>query len=189
MSTEQFCAFENTDELFAWLASHHSSEQELWVRIFKNGSGTPSVDWKNCVIVALCWGWIDGQKQKLDAISYLQRLTPRRSRSNWSKKNCEYAETLISEGRMQPAGRLHVDAAKADGRWGNAYSGSADMTLPADFLAALEIDLAAKAAFSTLKKAAVFSIYHSLHTAKRPETRMKRLEAILSKLRNGENLI
>lgn len=97
---------------------HHDSASELWVRIYKAGSGKPSVTWSDCVVEAIAFGWIDGQKQPLDAESFLQRLTPRKPRSNWSSKNCEHATRLIAEGRMTPAGLAHVEAAKADGRWG-----------------------------------------------------------------------
>lgn len=179
-------SFETAAGLSDWLAVHHNIESELWVRIFKKGSGKQSVNWTDCVVEAIAYGWIDGQKQPLDDASYLQRLTPRKPQSNWSKKNCEHAERLIAEGRMTSAGRLHVDAAKADGRWENAYAGSSDMEIPHDFLTALESNTAAKAFFETLDRKNLYPIYYRLRMAKRPETRAKRLQSILEQLARGE---
>jgi len=179
-------AFKNAQELGDWLAQHHDSKGELWVRIFKVGSGRPSVTWTDCVVEAIRYGWIDGQKQPLDAESFLQRLTPRKPRSNWSAKNCAHATSLIAEGRMTPAGLAQVEAAKADGRWDNAYAASAAMAIPQDFLNALETKPAAKAFFETLDRKNLYSIYYRLHTAKRPETRAKRMNQILARLDRGE---
>lgn len=178
-------AFPTQEHLDEWLKANHAQERELWVRIFKKDSGTPSVTWQDCVVVCLAWGWIDGAKRSLDDASFLQRITPRRPKSSWSKKNREHAERLIAEGRMQPAGLVHVEAARADGRWEQAYAGSAEMELPDDFLRRLDAHPDAKAFFATLKRAQVFSIYYRLHTAKRIETRSKRIEAILAALAEG----
>lgn len=186
MTSREARSFETAAELDRWLKRHHDKEPELWVRVFKKGSGTPSVTWDECVVAALTWGWIDGLRRSLDDVSYLQRLTPRRARSTWSKRNCEIAERLIAEGRMRPAGLRQVEAARQDGRWEQAYAGSAEMTLPEDFLKALKDDAAAKAAFEALSRAEVFSIYHQLHSAKRPETRERRLRNILARLASGE---
>ncbi len=188
MTPTDYLAFATLDDLSAWLGAHHATSRELWVRIYKKQSGTPSVTWDDCVIAGLTWGWIDGQKQSLDDASFLQRLTPRRPGSNWSKKNCEHVERLIAEGLMQPAGLAHVEAAKADGRWDSAYAGSSDMVIPADFLAELEKNPTAKAFYDTLGRTSLFSIYHRLHTAKRQETRQKRMEAILQKLGRQEKI-
>src|SRR3954453_16440962 len=138
-------AFRDAGELGGWLAKHHQSSSELWVQIFKAGSGRPSVTWTDCVAEAIRFGWIDGQKLPLDEKSYLQPLTPRKPKSNWSAKNRKDAIRLIAEGRMAPAGLAHVEAAKADGRWESAYAGSATMIMPQDFLDALEAMPAAKA--------------------------------------------
>src|SRR5919107_5860432 len=108
-------AFEDARSLGEWLAEHHQSSSELWVRIFKAGSGRPSVTWTDCVVEAIRFGWIDGQKLPFDDVSFLQRLTPRKPNSTWSAKNREHAMRLIAEGRMAPAGLAHVEAAKADG--------------------------------------------------------------------------
>lgn len=185
MAGEDARTFEAPRDLEKWLEANHAKERELWVRIFKKGSGTPSVTWQDCVVACLAWGWIDGVKRQLDAVSYLQRLTPRRPKSNWSKRNCELAERLIAEGKMQPAGLKHVEAARADGRWDQAYSGSANMELPEEFLRALDENPAAKAYFATLNRQDLFSIYVRLQTAKRPETRKKRMATILADLTAG----
>ena len=164
------------------MADHHASATELWVRVYKSASGKRSLTWADCVVEAIRYGWIDGQKRPLDDNSYLQRLSPRKPGSRWSGKNCEHATKLIQEGRMTPAGLAHVEAAKKDGRWANAYAGSADMEIPADFLAALNKLPRAEKFFATLNRQNLFSIYYRLHSAKRPETRAKRMAQILSML-------
>ncbi len=179
-------AFQNAQELGDWLAKHHTSAGELCVKIFKVGSGRPSVTWTDCVVEAIRFGWIDGQKQSLDAESFLQRLTPRKSKSNWSAKNCAHATALIAEGRMTPAGLAQVDAAKADGRWDNASAGPAGMVIPLDFLDALATRPAAKAFFETLDRKNLYPIYYRLHTAKHAETRAKRMAQILAQLERSE---
>lgn len=182
----QGMAFQNARELGERLEAHHQSSSELWVRIFKAGSGKPSVTWTDCVVEAIRFGWIDGRKSPLDSESFLQRLTPRKPKSNWSAKNREHATRLIAEGRMASAGLAHVDAAKADGRWESAYAGSAAMTIPQDFLDALETMPRAKAFFETLDRKNLYPIYYRLHTAKRPETRAERMARILAQLDRGE---
>ena len=175
-------AFATPKELEKWLKANHAKERELWVRIFKKDSGTLSVSWQDCVVACLAWGWIDGAKRPFDEVSFLQRLTPRRPKSGWSKRNREHAERLIAEGRMQPAGLVHVEDARADGRWEKAYAGSAEMELPEDFLRVLNKNPVARKFFATLKRADVYRIYYRLHTAKRPETRAQRMAAILTAL-------
>jgi uncharacterized protein YdeI (YjbR/CyaY-like superfamily) len=179
-------AFEQASELGDWLAEHYHSRIELWVRIFKAGSGTPSVTWTDCVIEALRFGWIDSQRKSLDAVSFLQRLSPRKAGSNWSARNREHALKLIAEGRMTAAGLAHVDAAKADGRWESAYAGPAGMVIPQDFLDALDSRPVAKAFFETLDRKNLYPIYYRLHNAKRPETRARRMGQILDQLDQQE---
>jgi len=181
-------SFPNSQPLGESLADNHASATELWVRIYKSASGKPSVTWADCVVEAIRYGWIDGQKKPLDESSFLQRLSPRRPGSNWSSKNREYAKKLIQEGRMTPAGLAQVEAAKKDGRWENAYAGSADMEIPEDFLAALNKSPRAKKFFATLNRQNLFSIYYRLHSAKKPETRAKRIAKILSMLENETTL-
>ena len=130
--------FDTPGHLHAWLRVNHASQTELWVRIYKKATGQPSVTWDDCVVAAIAWGWIDGLRNALDDTSFLQRMTPRRARSNWSQKNVQHAERLIAQGRMQPAGLAHVEAARSDGRWATAYVGSATMVMPEDCLAALQ---------------------------------------------------
>lgn len=179
-------SFRDASELGAWLEEHHRSGGHLWVRIFKVGSGRPSVTWADCVVEAIRFGWIDGQKRAFDDISFLQRLTPRKPGSTWSAKNREHVSRLEVEGRMTAAGSAQVEAARADGRWEAAYAGSAAMVLPEDFLVALETRPAAKTYFATLDRRNLYSIHHRLQTAKRPETRARRMAAILGKLERGE---
>lgn len=179
-------AFPSPQALDTWLTDNHAGAAELWVRIYKAGSGKPSVTWTDCVIEAIRYGWIDGQKKSLDEQSFLQRLSPRKPGSNWSSRNCAHAAKLIENGRMTPAGRAQVDAAKRDGRWDKAYAGSADMEIPKDFLKALNKLPKAKRFFATLDRRNLFSIYYRLHSAKKPETRARRMAQILEVLDSGQ---
>jgi uncharacterized protein YdeI (YjbR/CyaY-like superfamily) len=178
--------FENPKDLACWFAEHHAGCSELWVRIYKAGSGQRSVTWTDCVVEAIRFGWIDGLKRSGDERSYLQRLTPRRAGSSWSTKNREHADRLIAEGRMTFAGFAHVEAARADGRWDAAYEGSATMVIPQDFLDALASLPEAEAFFRTLDRKNLYPIYYRLQTAKRPETRARRMQQILEQLSRGE---
>lgn len=179
-------AFEGPEDLSDWLAQHHATSGELWVRIYKAGSEQRSVTWTDCVIEAIRFGWIDALKRPGDERSYLQRLTPRRSGSSWSAKNRDHADRLTAEGRMTPAGLAHVEAARADGRWHTAYEGSAAMVIPQDFLDALAALPDAEAFFRTLDRRNLYPIYYRLQTAKRPETRARRMQQILEQLSRGE---
>ena len=172
-----------------WLAANHAIETEVWLLLYRKRSGTPSIDWRQAVIEALCWGWIDGVKNSRDATRWTQRFTPRKPRSNWSQINVAHVERLIAEGRMQPAGLIHVRAAQADGRWDAAYSGSKNAALPEDFLTALAAASdTARATYATLDSRNRFSIYLRLTTAKRPETRHKRIADFIAKLAAGTEL-
>lgn len=179
-------SFATPADFCAWLKENHTSETELWLKIFKKGSGRPSVDWQGAVVEALAWGWIDGIKKSHDEAAYFQRFTPRRQKSVWSQKNCAHVETLIKSGRMQPAGQAHVDAAKADGRWDAAYSIAQKVEFPAEFLQALEANPEANAYFATLSKSALHAIHYALTSAKRPETRQKRMVKIFDALEQGK---
>ena len=168
-----------------WLGIHHASEPELWVKLPKGGLPGPS--WEEAVIEALVWGWVDGVKGAGDAGYYLQRFTPRRKASNWSQRNRAHAERLIATGRMQPPGLVAVAAARAGGRWETAYAGQATMVIPADFLEALAAGPeAARKTFAGLNRATLFAIYHRLTTAKRPETRAKRITQFVAMLARGK---
>lgn len=165
-------SFASPIELNRWLQANHAVESELWVKVYKKGTGVPSITWDQIVIETLCWGWIDGIRKSLDDNSFLQLITPRKGRSNWSKKNTEHVERLIAENRMEEPGLVHVRAAKADGRWTNAYASASEMTIPADFLTALESRPEAKRRFETLNKSSRYSIVYGLATAKsqRPDS-------------------
>ncbi len=173
--------FVTSKELSEWLKVNHAVESELWVKMFKKNTGIQSVTWNDVVIEILCWGWIDGVKKSIDDQAYLQRITPRTARSNWSKRNTEHVERLISEDRMKEAGLVHVRAAKIDGRWENAYVVS-EMEVPTDFLAALENQPRVKLFFETLNKSNRFVIAYGLTSAKKPETRQRRFEKFMDML-------
>lgn len=177
--------FSTANELADWLRSHHDSETELWVKIFKKQSGVMSVTWDDVVIESLCWGWIDGIKKSLDDQAYLQRITPRKARSVWSKRNRNHVERLIAEGRMEEVGLAHVRAAQADGRWEAAYSVS-EMEVPEDFIKALDDNPEAKAFFSTLTKSSRYVIAHGLTSAKRAETRKRRFSKFMDSLKHSQ---
>jgi len=179
-------SFESPAELGHWLSANHANETELWVKIFKKATGIPTVDWNDVVLETLCWGWIDGIKKSLDDQAYLQRITPRKARSNWSKRNTEHVARLISEGRMQEPGLEHVRAAKSDGRWENAYKPSSEMSVAADFLAALEAKPKLKAFYQTLNKSSRYAIAYGLDSAKKPETRQRRFEKFMDMLGRQE---
>ncbi|MGB8328643.1 MAG: YdeI/OmpD-associated family protein [Polyangiales bacterium] len=179
-------SFASAKKLSQWLKANHASEIELWIKVFKVKAGKPSVSWTEIVIESLCWGWIDGIKRSIDGEAYLQRITPRKLRSSWSKRNREHAERLIGEGRMQEPGLVQVRAAKADGRWKNAYAPASEMKVPADFLAAVERKPRAKQCLETLNKGNRYVIAYGLTTAKRPETRQRRFDKFLDMLIRGE---
>ncbi len=156
--------------------------------MFKKSSGQKTINWNEAVVEALCWGWIDGVRKPFDDQAFLQRFTPRRKGSSWSKRNREHVERLIAEGRLQEAGLEHVRAAQSDGRWEAAYDPASEMTVPDDFLAALVERPKAKAFFETLNRQNLYAITYRLQTAKKPETRHKRFEKLLAMLDNGEKL-
>jgi uncharacterized protein YdeI (YjbR/CyaY-like superfamily) len=178
-------SFESPKDLGRWLKVNHATESELWVKMFKKGTGVPSVTWDDVVIESLCWGWIDSTKKSLDDQSYIQRITPRKARSNWSKRNREHAERLIREGRMQEPGLAHVHSARADGRWANA-SAASEMKIPADFLAALDSRPKARQFFETLNKSNRYVIACGLTTAKKTETRQQRFDQFIDMLVHGK---
>lgn len=179
-------AFPTAAAFRKWLRKNHATEQELWLKIFKKASGQMTITWDEVVIEALCWGWIDGIKKSFDDLAYLQRVTPRRERSNWSKRNCEHVARLIAENRMEEPGLACVRAAKADGRWDAAYAPATEMTIPQDFLEALEERPKAKQFFEALNKTNLYFIGYQLTTAKRPETRRRRINKFITMLENGE---
>lgn len=181
-------SFVTPEKLGDWLEANHASESELWVKVFKKKTGKRSVTWGEIVMEVLCWGWIDGIKKSLDDEAYLQRFTPRRPNSNWSKRNREHVERLTAEGRMQEPGLIHVRAAQENGRWQTAYAPPSEMTMPEDFMAALAERPAAKTFFETLNRQNRYAIAYRLQTAKKPETRQKRFDSFLAMLEKEEKL-
>lgn len=179
-------SFETADEWRSWLEQNHQNDRGIWLRIFKKGSGKPSVNHGSALEEALCYGWIDGQAKKYDDESYLQKFTPRRRRSIWSKINIEHVDRLEKEGKMRPTGRKAVEAAKADGRWERAYDSPKNMEVPEDFITELSKNKKALAFFETLNKTNRYSIAWRLQTAKRPETRERRKKAMLEMMGRGE---
>jgi uncharacterized protein YdeI (YjbR/CyaY-like superfamily) len=178
--------FKTADEWRQWLAQNHEQSAGVWLRFYKKAAGVTSVNYAEALDEALCYGWIDSQLKKYDDKSYLQKFTPRRSKSVWSRRNIEHIERLIKEGRMQPAGLKQVAAAKADGRWHRAYDSPANMETPADFLEALNKNHTAKKFFQTLNKTNTYAIAWRLQTAKKPETRQRRIEVIIAMLAEGK---
>lgn len=154
----------------------------LWVKIAKKGSPGRSVSYADAVTIALCHGWIDGQKGRSDDDYWLQRFTPRQAGSRWSKANTERASELIAAGRMKPAGLREVERAKADGRWEQAYESQSRVTVPADFARALESDDRARAFFATLDSANRYAVLYRIAAAKRPETRARRIATFVEML-------
>lgn len=189
MSTDQpEIAFPTPAAFAAWLAEHHAASTGIWLRIAKSGSGIPSVTYAEALDEALCYGWIDGQKKGYDADAWLQKFTPRRAKSIWSKINRDKVAALIAAGRMQPAGLAEVERAKADGRWDAAYDSQRTAEVPADLQAALDANDEARAFFATLNSANRFAILWRVQTAKRPETRAKRIADLVAMLGRGEKL-
>jgi uncharacterized protein YdeI (YjbR/CyaY-like superfamily) len=184
----EITAFPSAKEWEHWLAKNHVTSSGVWLRFFKKDSGIPSVTHAEALGDALCYGWIDGQLEKHDKESWLRKFTPRRPKSVWSKRNRELVERLTEAGKMRPAGLKEVEAAKADGRWNRAYDSPSKMTVPEDFLKALSKNKKARTLFETLNKANTYAIAWRLQTAKKPETRAKRIIAIIDMLAAGKKL-
>jgi len=185
LAVRTIMSFTSSADFRTWLAKNHGQEDGIWLRIYKKDSGITTVTYAEALDQALCFGWIDGQKKPYDKQSWLQRFTPRRPRSGWSKNNTQHAERLIKSGEMAPAGLREVKTAKADGRWKAAYDSFSKATVPDDFLSALAKNKKAKAFFKTLNRTNLYSIAYRLQTAKRPETREKRARAIIGMLARG----
>lgn len=180
--------FKSAKAFEAWLKKNHATSDGLWLKIAKRGSSEPSVTYPEAVEIALCWGWIDGQKKSLDDQHYLQRFTPRRARSVWSKINVEKVQGLIEAGRMQAPGEAQVEAAKADGRWARAYDGARTSTVPEDLQAALEAEPAAKTFFASINASNRYAILWRIQTAARAETRARRIAQLVGMLARGETI-
>jgi uncharacterized protein YdeI (YjbR/CyaY-like superfamily) len=175
-------AFASRAKWKAWLAKHHASSPGVWLEIAKQGSGIASVSYPEAIEIALCYGWIDGQKAAVDDDHWRQRFTPRQPRSRWSKINREKATQLIERGEMHAAGLREVEAAKADGRWDAAYAGQASITVPEDLRDALDRNAKARAFFATLDSTNRYAVLYRIHDAKKPETRRARIEKFVTML-------
>ncbi len=173
----------------AWLAAHHDDTPDgLWLKIAKKGTGIATVTYAEALDEALCHGWIDGQKGSFDEVWFLQRFTPRRARSRWSRINTEKVQALIAQGRMQPAGLREIEAAKADGRWARAYEGQATIQVPEDLQAAFDANPGAAEFFATLNSQNRYAVLYRIQEAKRPQTRADRIAKFAAMLARGEKL-
>jgi uncharacterized protein YdeI (YjbR/CyaY-like superfamily) len=171
-----------------WLRRNHSTSEGVWLEIAKPGAPEATISYAQAVAVALCYGWIDGQKKARDASYWLQRFTPRRARSLWSKVNRARAEDLIAAGRMQASGQAEIDRAKADGRWDAAYDSARTAAVPADLQAALDAHPEARAFFNTLNAANRYAVLWRVQTARRPDTRASRIETLVAMLARGDKI-
>ena len=175
-----------TTEAFAEWVETHVREAGLWLKIAKKDSGEMTITYAQALDVALCYGWIDGQRQGYDAVYFLQRFKPRRAKSIWSKINVAKVSELIQAGKMRAPGLAAIEAAKADGRWDAAYDGQRSMSTPEDFAAALEANPKAKAFWATLNKANIFAFNYRIRSAKKPELRQARIEKFIAMLNEGK---
>lgn len=180
--------FKSPGEWEKWLSENYSKQEGLWLKIAKKGTGVTTVTYLQALEVALCYGWIDGQIKSVDSIYFVQKFTPRRPKSLWSKINTKRVEQLISEGWMKAPGYEQIERAKADGRWEKAYGTSSNLAPPEDLLSALSKNKPAEEFYKTLNKTNLFAIYYRIETSKRPETREKRIREIIEMLSKGKKL-
>ncbi|MFL6260762.1 MAG: YdeI/OmpD-associated family protein [Thermoanaerobaculia bacterium] len=191
METKQnlpILAFPSQKKWEEWLAKNHSTSKGLWLKIAKKGAETSTVQYAEALDVALCYGWIDGQKGALDEEFWLQRFTPRGPRSQWSKVNREKADALLESGRMKPAGLAEIEKAKADGRWEAAYDSQSKASVPEDFQRELDASPDAAAFFATLESYNRYAILYRIQEARKPETRARRIEKFVAMLKRGEKV-
>jgi len=186
LSTIPIIEFKTAKAFETWLEKNHDNSKGFWLKIFKKDSGKKTISYAEALDEALCFGWIDGQKQAFDEQAYLQKFCPRRAKSIWSKINIGHIERLINEGRMRPAGLKAVEEAKTNGNWEKAYDSQSKMTIPEDFLKELSKNKTAEAFFRSLNKTNLYTIGFRLQTAKKQETREKRMKEIIEKLAKGE---
>ncbi len=185
-------AFKDEAAFEAWLHVNHARVTEIWLRFYKKGSGRPTVTPAQALDVALCWGWIDGLRKPLDDESYLQRYTPRRARSIWSQINREHVARLTKAGRMQPSGHKQIEAAKADGRWHNAYAPmrhASAATIPDDLRAAIAANPRAQQTFETLDRQNLFSLAFRTNHMKTAEGRARKIASLVATLARGETIV
>lgn len=178
--------FESDQDWEQWLEENAGNAQGVWVKMARKGSGVPSINYQEALRTALCFGWIDGQSKRIDEVFFMQKFTPRRPRSMWSKRNRELVAELIAAGRMRPAGLAQVELAKQDGRWDAAYDSPANAKVPEDLQAALDASPAARDFFATLNSTNRYAVLHRVMTARRPETRQRRIAQIIEMLSEGK---
>jgi uncharacterized protein YdeI (YjbR/CyaY-like superfamily) len=188
MSDLPITLFESEQTWEEWLEENHTTSQGLWLKLAKKDSGHTSVSYQEALTVALCFGWIDGQKGALDDKFWLQKFTPRRSKSIWSKINREKIAALIEQGRMREAGLREVERAKQDGRWDAAYEPQSKATVPDDFQQALDANPEAKVFFETLNSANRYAILFRIQNAKKAETRQRNIDKFIAMLNDKQKL-
>jgi uncharacterized protein YdeI (YjbR/CyaY-like superfamily) len=182
----EIISFVSPQEFENWQEQNHDKVNGIWIRFFKKGSGIKTIIYDEALNVALCYGWIDGQLKKYDETSYIQKFTPRRPKSMWSKRNVDKVASLEKEGKIKPSGWKAIESAKADGRWEISYDSATQMVVPDDFILEISKNQRAYKFFKTLNKTNLFTIGYRLQTAKDLETRLKRIKVIIEKLEKEE---
>ncbi len=185
-------SFRTEDAFEKWLSKNHARETEIWLRIYKKGSGVPTITPTQALDVVLCWGWIDGTGKRFDEESYLQRYTPRRPKSIWSQINRGHIDRLTTAGRMTPHGQRQVDLAKADGRWEAAYApirSASTETTPKDLRAAIDKSPRARKTFKTLGRMNLFALAFRTNNMKTPEGRARKIASLVAMLERGETIV
>jgi len=180
--------FRDAESFYRWLGKHHDTADEVWIKMHKVGSGLPCISQKEAIDVVLCWGWIDAIRKSLDEKSFLQRYTPRTTKSIWSKINVDNVARLIDEGRMTEHGLRQVEAAKADGRWDRAYAAGKEMKIPDDLQAAIDAEPEAKAMLTRLSAQNRFALAFRVHNMKTEAGRKKKIESFVEMLKRGETI-
>ena len=180
--------FERQKDWAVWLENNHATSSGVWLKLARKASGIQSVTYDEALEVAICYGWIDGQRKSHDETSFLQKFTPRGPRSIWSKINTEKALRLIESGKMKPAGLKAVESAKQDGRWDAAYASQSKAVAPDDLQAEMDRNAKAKAFFATLDSRNRYAILHRIHTAKKAETRARRIDQFIRMLEKKEKI-
>lgn len=180
--------FKTQEEWEKWLSKNHDKADGVWLQFYKKASGVESLTYDPALEEALCYGWIDGQVKRFDEKSYLQRFTPRRAKSNWSKINTGHIERLTKLGKMKPSGLAEVEKAKADGRWDRAYASPSNTKVPDDFIREIKKNKKAYEFFQTLNKTNKFAIAYQLQDAKKPETRERRMKKFIEMCEREEKL-
>lgn len=185
---EAIVAFKSEKAFESWMKANHARKSEVYIRIYKKNTDVPTVTYAQALDVALCWGWIDGIRKSYDDASFLQRFTPRKANSRWSQINREHVARLCAAKRMMPAGQKHVDAAKADGRWDEAYASPSKIEVPADLKAAIEAEPKALATFQRLNRQNVYALAYRTFHIKTPAARERRIREYVQMLKRGESI-